>query len=108
MRAFRPKAKTADIASLDIMRSRDRGMPLYNDAREALGLNRVTQFNEISSDPEVQKRLQLAYKDVNQVESLIGGLAETHEDGSILGRLFHTSFTRQWTLIRDSDRLWFE
>ncbi|CAG8501913.1 16490_t:CDS:10 [Funneliformis mosseae] len=100
--------KTTDVASLDIVRSRDRGMPLYNDAREALGLKRKTQFTEISSNTEVQERLQKAYKSVDQVESFIGGLAEDHAKGSILGELFHKSFTQQWNLIRDSDRFWFE
>ncbi len=111
MRAFRPKGptgKTSDVASLDIVRSRDRGMPLYNDAREGFGLKRKTQFTEISSNKIVQDRLQLAYANVDQIESLIGGLAEDHVKGSILGELFHESFIRQWTLIRNSDRFWFE
>ncbi|CAI2171547.1 10820_t:CDS:2 [Funneliformis geosporum] len=100
--------KTQDVASIDVVRSRDRGMPLYNDAREAFGLTRKTQFTEISSNTEVQERLQAVYKSVDQVESFIGGLAEDHIKGSILGELFHKSFTQQWTLIRDSDRFWFE
>jgi hypothetical protein len=108
MRAFRPTGNVQDIASLDIVRGRDRGVPLYNDAREALGLVRVERFTEISQDPEVQNRLQSTYGSVDLVESIIGGLAENHIQGSLVGPLFHSSFTQQWTLIRDSDRFWFE
>ncbi|GBB83499.1 hypothetical protein RclHR1_10200006 [Rhizophagus clarus] len=108
MRAFRPIGKVQDIASLDIVRGRDRGVPFYNDAREAFGLGRAVEFSDISQDQEVQNRLQSTYGSVDLVESIIGGLAETHVQGSLIGPLFHSSFTQQWTLIRDSDRFWFE
>jgi len=50
-----PTAKVMDIAALDIVRSRDHGIPSYNDAREAFGLPRKMSFADISSDPEVHK-----------------------------------------------------
>ncbi|NQY12717.1 MAG: peroxidase, partial [Henriciella sp.] len=39
-----------DLASLNIQRGRDHGVPGYNDMREAMGLTRVTQFGQITSD----------------------------------------------------------
>ncbi|CAB4429599.1 unnamed protein product [Rhizophagus irregularis] len=99
MRAFRPKVAVQDIASLDIVRGRDRGVPLYNDAREAFDLVRASRFSDISQDQEVQNRLQSTYGNVDLVESFIGGLAEPHLQGSLLGPLFHASVTQQWTLI---------
>lgn len=37
-----------DLASLNIQRGRDHGLPGYNDAREGMGLPRVARFNQIS------------------------------------------------------------
>ncbi|CAI2176968.1 15881_t:CDS:10 [Funneliformis geosporum] len=97
-----------DIASLDTVRSRDRGIPLYNDAREAFGLTRKSSWAEISSDLDVQKRLEDTYGTVDRVEALMGGLAEDHINGGNYGELFYKSFSEQWKLIRDSDRFWYE
>ncbi|CAI2162308.1 12048_t:CDS:10 [Funneliformis geosporum] len=94
--------------SLDTVRSRDRGIPLYNDAREAFGLTRKSSWAEISSDLDVQKRLEDTYGTVDRVEALMGGLAEDHINGGNYGELFYKSFSEQWKLIRDSDRFWYE
>ncbi|CAG8586024.1 12445_t:CDS:10 [Funneliformis caledonium] len=97
-----------DIASCDIVRSRDHGIPLYNDARVAFGLPKKTSWADISSDPDVQKRLEDTYGSVDRIEALMGGLAEDHINGGNLGELFYKSFSEQWIKIRDSDRFWFE
>ncbi|RGB28169.1 heme peroxidase [Rhizophagus diaphanus] len=97
-----------DIISVDTVRSRDRGIPLYNDARQAFGLARKNSFAEISSDPDVQKRLQDTYTTVDRVEALMGGLAEDHVNGGNFGELFYKSFSDQWIKSRASDRFWYE
>src|SRR5437899_3518833 len=40
-----------DLASLNIQRGRDHGLPDYNSTRVAYGLPRVTDFSQITSDP---------------------------------------------------------
>ncbi|CAG8452328.1 18578_t:CDS:10 [Racocetra fulgida] len=62
---------------------------IYNDAKQYFGLNRARDWSDISSDPEVQKRLRDAYGTVDQVEAFSGGLAEDHVPGSNLGPLFY-------------------
>ncbi|CAI2175626.1 490_t:CDS:10 [Funneliformis geosporum] len=86
----------------------DRGIPLYNDARAAFGLPKKTSWADISSDPDVQKRLEDTYGTVDRVEALMGGLAEDHINGGNYGELFYKSFSEQWLNIRDSDRFWYE
>ncbi|MGF1522847.1 MAG: peroxidase family protein [Leptolyngbyaceae cyanobacterium] len=39
-----------DLGALDIMRARDHGIPLYNDLREAYGLERVESFTDITGE----------------------------------------------------------
>src|SRR6266542_4374963 len=94
--------------SIDTVRSRDYGIPLYNDARRAFGLTKKNTFAEISSDPDVQKRLQDTYTTVDRIESLMGGLAEDHVNGGNFGELFYKSFSDQWIKVRSSDRFWYE
>lgn len=99
-----------DLASLNIQRGRDHGVGSYNDTREALGLPRVSDFDEITSDVELQLVLSNAYGSVDDIDLWIGGLAEdpVAEEGSQLGPLFREILIRQFTALRDGDRFWFE
>lgn len=65
-----------DLATIDILRDRERGVPRYNDFREGIGKTRLTSFREISDDPEIQRELEDIYGSVDKVDLLIGMLAE--------------------------------
>ena len=97
-----------DLASLNIQRGRDHGVPGYNDMREAMGLSRVTQFGQITSDGELAEALFETYGSVNDIDLWVGGLSEDAVAGSQLGELFHTILVQQFTALRDGDRFWWE
>jgi len=97
-----------DLASLNIQRGRDHGLPKYNDTREQIGLTRVESFQDISSDPDIQMRLEDAYGNVDNIELWPGGLSEDQVPGSHLGELFHLIVKIQFESLRDGDRFWFE
>ena len=78
-----------------MIRSRDHAIPLYNDAREAMGLSRATKWSDITNDTEVQQRLFNTYSNIDKVEAFFGGLAEDHINGSDFGELFYKSFYDQ-------------
>ena len=103
-----PAAGGFDLASLNIQRGRDHGLPSYNEARVELGLPAALDFTDISEDAEVQYRLAAAYDNVDQVDLWAGGLAETALPGSHLGRLFTTILTLQFEALRDGDRYWYK
>ena len=103
-----PGSGGLDLASLNIQRGRDHGVPSYNDMRAALGLTRVTQFGEITSDRDRADALFETYGDVNEIDLWVGGLAEDPVPGSQLGELFQTILVRQFTALRDGDRFWWE
>ncbi len=97
-----------DLASLNIQRGRDHGIPSYNDMREAVGLDRVNTFSDITSDTEILNRLKQAYGSVDDIDLWIGGLAEDPYRNSQLGKLFTKLLVIQFESLRDGDRFWFE
>ena len=44
-------------------------------------MNRFQNFSQISKNPDVVKRLSYAYEHVDDIDLLIGGLAEDHLPG---------------------------
>lgn len=103
-----PNSKGHDLAAFDIQRARDHGLPLYTQSRLAAGLPAITTFEQISSDPSVVQRLKDAYISVNQIDFWVGGLAEDHVPGAVLGPLFHKIVKDDFVRVRDGDRFWYQ
>ena len=105
-----PGAGGFDLAALNIQRGRDRGIASYNDVRDAMGLGRVRDFDEITSDPAVQEALYRAYGSVDDIDLWVGGICEDpmERDGSHLGPTFRHIVIHQFTALRDNDRFWWE
>ena len=102
-----PGAGGFDLASLNIQRGRDHGLPDYNATRAAYGLPLVTSFAQITSNPDLQAKLATLYGDVNQIDLWIGGLSEDHIAGSSMGPTFQKIIADQFERIRDGDRNWY-
>lgn len=67
-----------DLATIDVLRDRERGVPRYNEFRRQIGLNPITKFEDLTEDPETLAKLKSIYNnDVEQIDALIGQLAET-------------------------------
>lgn len=96
-----------DLAALNIQRGRDHGLPSYNDTREQMGLPRALSFDQISSDVDVQARLAAVYKNTDDIDLWVGGLAEDHRPGALVGELFFHILKRQFEVLRDGDRFWY-
>jgi len=105
-----PGSGGLDLTALNIQRGRDHGLPSYNEMREAMGLNPISSFFEISDDAELNQSLQNAYGDVSKIDLWIGGLAEAPllDQGSQLGELFQAIIVKQFSELRDGDRFWYE
>jgi len=96
-----------DLASLNLQRGRDHGIPTYNDVRLALGLTPALTFADISKKPDVQQRLESVYGQVELVDVWIGGLAEDHRPGAMVGELIYTILVDQFERLRDGDRFFY-
>src|SRR5207249_8740239 len=97
-----------DLASLNIQRGRDHGLPDYNTVRAAYGLRRVTAFSQITSNVDVQNKLRSLYGNVNNIDLWVGALAEDHVAGSSTGPLIRAALKDQFTRLRDGDRFWYQ
>ena len=102
-----PGAGGFDLASLNIQRGRDHGLPSYNETRRALGLPPASGFDEVNPDPEVHERLASVYEDVEAIDLYTGGLAEAPKGRSQLGETFSEIVSEQFEALRDGDRFWY-
>lgn len=102
-----PGAGGFDLASLNIQRGRDHGLPSYNDARWMMGLMPRASFAEVNSDPDVQARLASVYTDVDEMDLWVGALAEEPVNGGHVGELAFKVIAKQFTALRNGDRYWY-
>jgi hypothetical protein len=66
-----------DLGTIDILRDRERGVPRYNDFREKLRKKRITRFEDLSDDPELNEEIRDVYNDdIDRVDLQVGMLAE--------------------------------
>jgi peroxidase len=104
-----PSSGGFDLATLNIQRGRDHGLLSYNETRKSLGLKPADSFADISSDNEVQTRLESAYSgNIDQVDLWVGGLAEDHVGDALVGEVFYAILKDQFERLRDGDRFWYE
>jgi hypothetical protein len=99
-----PGAGGMDLASLNLQRGRDHGLPDYNSLRAAYGLPRVNAFSEITSKTGVQWRLSQVYVHVDEIDPWIGGLTEDHLPGASVGPMLQEAFRDQFRRLFQGDR----
>jgi Animal haem peroxidase len=71
-----------DLAAIDIMRSRERGVPRYNDFRRLLHKPPVTTFDELTNNPLWADEIRRVYDgDIERVDTTVGLFAEPLPQG---------------------------
>jgi len=103
-----PGAGGFDLASLNIQRGRDHGIPSYNDVREELGLRRASSVLDVSSDAEIQSRLSIAYDGVDRMDAWVGLLSEDHVEAALVGPTLRAIISEQFERLRAGDRFWYQ
>jgi hypothetical protein len=76
-----------DLAAIDVLRDRERGVPRYNEFRRQIGLKSITRFEDLTKDAATLAELKRLYdNDVEKIDTLVGQLAETvRPDGFAFG-----------------------
>jgi hypothetical protein len=72
----KPDGSILDLAATDILRSRERGVPRYNEFRRKFHLAPAARFEDFSDDPSVVSDLRRIYGDPEAVDTTIGLYAE--------------------------------
>jgi hypothetical protein len=78
----RPDGTLQDLAATDILRSRELGVPRYNEFRRLLQLAPATSFTGLTGDRELAAQLEQVYQgDIEQVDLTVGMYAEQKPPG---------------------------
>jgi hypothetical protein len=70
-----------DLATIDVLRSRERGVPRYCEFRRLFHLDAPASFEELTDNPVWAEELRRIYGDVENVDLMIGMYAETKPKG---------------------------
>jgi hypothetical protein len=78
----RDDGERLDLAAVDILRDRERGVPRYNEFRRLLRKNPVKSFDEITDNPEWRKQIKAVYDgQLEKVDLMTGLFAEPLPEG---------------------------
>ncbi|BCU78387.1 peroxidase family protein [Luteolibacter sp. LG18] len=71
-----------DLAAVDILRDRERGVPRYNEFRKQLRMPEVTSWLELSGGrQELADKLERIYGTLDQVDTMVGMFCEPLPEG---------------------------
>lgn len=74
--------ETIDLAAIDILRTRERGVPRYNDFRRLFHLQPIRTFDELTPNREWAEEMARVYKgEIEDVDLMIGLYAEPFPEG---------------------------
>ncbi|XP_049758541.1 thyroid peroxidase isoform X5 [Elephas maximus indicus] len=102
---------TLDLASLNLQRGRDHGLPGYNEWREFCSLPRLetqADLNTAINNRSVAEKIMNLYKHPDNIDVWLGGLAENFLPRARTGPLFACIIGKQMKALRDGDRFWWE
>jgi hypothetical protein len=71
-----------DLAAVDILRDRERGVPRYNRFRRLLNKSEVKSFDELTANPQWAEEIKRVYGgDIEKVDTMVGMMAEPIPEG---------------------------
>ena len=102
-----PGAGGLDLAAINIMRGRERGLGTFNEIRTAIGLEPYDDFLDICSNPDLGVGLEAMYGSVDNVDAWVGMLAEDHMPKALFGATIMKIMEDQFLRLRDGDRFYY-
>jgi Animal haem peroxidase len=79
---MRDDGERLDLAAVDILRDRERGVPRYNQFRRLIHKEPVKSFDEITENPEWRRQIKEVYSgDLEKVDLMTGLFAEPLPEG---------------------------
>jgi prostaglandin-endoperoxide synthase 2 len=95
-----PDRPSVEERSIHLMR--EARLRSYNDYRKAFSLNPLRDFDDLTKDPDLKRRLRSMYGTIEDVEWYVGIFAEDYPDYCMMGELLttmvaHDAFTQALT-----------
>lgn len=81
LRKFERNGEIIDLAVVDLVRTRRRGVPRYNGFRRGLRMPEIKRFEDMTANPETNRLLKEIYGDVEKVDTVVGLLGEQPPPG---------------------------
>src|SRR5207248_5536331 len=101
----RPDGYFMDLAATDIMRSRELGVPRYNQFRKLLHLPPASSFEELAGDPALAEKIRRVYNnDIDRVDLIVGMFAEKRPQGFAFSETAFRIFILMASRRLNSDR----
>uniref|UniRef100_A0A8C3XDK8 Lactoperoxidase n=1 Tax=Catagonus wagneri TaxID=51154 RepID=A0A8C3XDK8_9CETA len=100
-----------DLASLNMQRSRDHGLPGYNAWRRFCGLSQprnLAQLSRVLKNPALARKFLNLYGTPNNIDIWVGAIAEPLLPGARVGPLLACLFEKQFRRARNGDRFWWQ
>ncbi len=102
-----------DLASINIARGRETGVPGYTEVYENIFDVEISSFEDLGSaglgliSDNVVGLLEQAYDSVDQIDLWVGGISEQAVNGGLLGPTFSFFVADQFTRSRDGDEFFY-
>jgi hypothetical protein len=77
----RDDGMAVDLAAIDVLRSRERGVPRYNEFRRLLHLPEARSFEDLTKNPQTAAELGAVYDSIEDVDLTVGLQAEPPPPG---------------------------
>ncbi|XP_015595581.1 uncharacterized protein LOC107267903 isoform X1 [Cephus cinctus] len=99
-----------DLASLNIQRGRDHGIPPYVNWREPCGLSPIRNWEDLKRvmPTSLVRKFSQVYVSVEDIDLFPAGLSEFSVPGGLVGPTFACIIAQQFSNLRKGDRFWFE
>ena len=81
LQKFERDGELIDLSVVDLVRTRRRGVPRYNDFRTGLHKPRIKHWEELCDDQESVRRMRELYRSIDEVDTMVGLFAETPPPG---------------------------
>nr|XP_015205415.1 PREDICTED: thyroid peroxidase [Lepisosteus oculatus] len=100
-----------DLASLNLQRGRDHGLPGYNAWRKFCGfptLESQADLHTVISNASIVQRIMDVYGHPSNIDVWLGGLVEDILPGARTGPLFACLIGKQMKMLQEGDWFWWE
>ncbi|GGX00923.1 peroxidase family protein [Streptomyces chartreusis] len=81
LQRFERESEIIDLSVVDLVRTRRRGVPRYNDFRAGLHQPRLRSFEELTENAETLARLKEVYRSVDEIDTVVGLFGENPPTG---------------------------